>query len=173
MADEWHGERVPDARLPAGAFADPRVGVIGGTPDTATVAYWIGNYAANPGSAGSAAGSTVRVTHVFEKRWFEAPGGPSAASKSCHLEDRDLRDRTDKARDVAAHCRWVVVQSHMSLPISDDELTRLVFGTALVSPKPLQLDCSDGSQPLLLPMAPGAGLRPGASQPGRPAAGTR
>jgi hypothetical protein len=36
----------------------------------------------------------------------------------------------------------MLVQTHMSQPITDDKLTRLVFGTALVSIKPLRLHCA-------------------------------
>jgi hypothetical protein len=36
----------------------------------------------------------------------------------------------------------MLVQTHMSRPITDDELTRLVFGTAPVSSAPLKLDCT-------------------------------
>jgi len=36
----------------------------------------------------------------------------------------------------------MLVQPPMSQPITDDKLARLVFGTALVSIKPLRLDCA-------------------------------
>jgi hypothetical protein len=87
----------------------------------------------------------------------------------------------DRARDPEATscaadargCRWVLVQAHLSQPIDDGpdpsgerpdivDLTSLVFGTALVSPKPLEVTCDDGS-----PMAPQAAPR---ARP--PAAGT-
>jgi hypothetical protein len=127
--DEWHGPAVLAARLPAGKLEDRRVGTVGRTPGEATVAYWIGNYIADiPASSSAPAGKVrMRVTHVFEKRRFGKPDG--------------------KAKVCGDDCRWVLVQTHMSQPITDDELTQQVFGTALVSPKPLQLDCSDARAP--------------------------
>ncbi|HEY0477436.1 MAG TPA: hypothetical protein VGD37_07915 [Kofleriaceae bacterium] len=154
-ADEWHGARVLDARLPPGKFGDPRIGVIGRTPATATVAYWIGPYAV----AGAPAGAALRATHVFEKRWFDTPGGLPSATRSCHLEDKDAR--TGRAAEVAAHCRWMLVQSHLSQPIGDDELAGLVFGSARLSSSPLKLVCDERPRAT----APAAGPRPAATPP--------
>jgi len=42
---------------------------------------------------------------------------------------------------------WVLVQGHVSQPIEDDNLASAVFGTALISPKPLAITCDDGSRP--------------------------
>ena len=69
----------------------------------------------------------MRVTFVFEKRRDVA----SKSGKSC------ASDTTD--------CHWLLVQTHMSQPISDDDLTARVFGTALISPKPLRSTAADGS----------------------------
>lgn len=143
IADEWHDAQVLGAHLPAGTFEDRRVGLVGRNADTATIAYWVGNYnailPARPGvSAGKAA---MRVTHVFEKRWFAARDGLPVDGKSCGLDDNQARDPA-RRKDVKEHCRWMLVQTHMSQPITDDELTRLVFGTSLVSIKPLRLDCA-------------------------------
>ena len=148
IADEWHGAHVLEAKLPAGTLEDRRVGLVGRHPDTATVAYWIGNYIANiPARAGFAAGKVrMRVTHVFEKRWFAARDGLPIEGKSCGLDDNQARDPARRT-EVDEHCRWMLVQSHMSQPISDDELTRLVFGTALISARPLKLDCTGTAQP--------------------------
>jgi hypothetical protein len=147
IADEWHDARVLEAELPAGTLEDRRVGLVGRHADTATVAYWVGNYNATvpahpgvpgvPGVSGSKVG--MRVTHVFEKRWF-ADGQP-VDGKSCGLDDNQARD-ANRRKDVNDHCRWMLVQTHMSRPITDDELTRLMFGTALISIKPLKLDCA-------------------------------
>jgi hypothetical protein len=38
----------------------------------------------------------------------------------------------------------VVVQGHLSQPIDDIDLAQLVYGTALISEKPLQITCDDG-----------------------------
>lgn len=174
IADEWHGRRVLEARLPAGTLEDHRVGVVGRFAPTATIAYWAGNYIASlPARPGVPAGKAwMRVTHVFEKRWFESRSGPPIEGKNCHLEEKDYRDHNSKATEVAAHCRWVVVQSHMSQPITERELTEKVFGSALISSRPLQFDCSDGGAQAVAPAAtaPGAGPRPGARPP--PGAGT-
>jgi hypothetical protein len=143
IADEWHGARVLEAQLPAGTLEDRRVGLVGRNPDTATVAYWIGNYAASiPARPGVPAGKVrMRVTHLFEKRWFPERDAQPTEGKSCGLDDNQARDPV-RRKDVDAHCRWMLVQSHVSQPISDDELTQRVFGTALVSTKPLRLDCT-------------------------------
>jgi hypothetical protein len=148
LADEWHGPHVLDARLPAGTLEDRRVGLVGRHPETATVAYWIGSYSASiPARPGVPAGKVrMRVTHVFEKRWFAARDAQPVEGKSCGLDDAQARDPARRG-EVAEHCRWMLVQSHMSQPISDDELTRLVFGTALISSRPLQLDCTGTARP--------------------------
>ncbi|TMQ24351.1 MAG: hypothetical protein E6J90_08310 [Deltaproteobacteria bacterium] len=155
IADEWHGRRVLEARLPPGTLEDRRVGLIGRNAVTATIAYWVGK------------------SHVFERRWFDVPGGPVNERKSCHFTDEELRKDPEKVKkDIAEHCRWLLVQSHMSQSITDEDLTRLVFGTALISPKPLQLDCTEGIRPsdpepampaMPAATAPAAAPRPAAS----------
>jgi hypothetical protein len=42
--------------------------------------------------------------------------------------------------------QWLVVQGHISQPIDDIDLAQIVFGTALISEKPLQITCDDGSR---------------------------
>jgi hypothetical protein len=139
--DEWHAAHVLEARMPDGKLEDRRVGTVGRNPGKATVAYWIGNYIANiPARPGFAAGKVrMRVTHVFEKRRLARRDTKGADAKSC-AEDPITKKQP-------ADCRWMLVQSHMSQPITDEELTKQVFGTALISPKPLELDCSDGPKP--------------------------
>ena len=146
--DEWHGTRVLEARLPAGTLEDRRVGLVGRNPETATIAYWVGNYNATiPARPGFAAGKVrMRVSHVFEKRWFDEGGAVPTEGKSCGVDDSQPR-AAERRKEVAAHCRWMLVQTHMSQPIADDELIRLVFGTAPSSSKPLQFDCSAASEP--------------------------
>jgi hypothetical protein len=41
---------------------------------------------------------------------------------------------------------WVVASGHISQPIDDIDLAQIVFGTALISEKPLQITCDDGSR---------------------------
>ena len=154
--DEWHGPAVLESRVPPGRLEDRRVGTVGRTPGDATIAYWVGNYVADvPERPGVAAGKVrMRVTHVFEKRALvrdpKSPGPRSCA-------------KDPATRKAPADCRWLLVQSHMSQPITDDELTSRVFGSALVSAKPLQLDCSDRPRPPAT--APAAAPRPAAPSP--------
>jgi hypothetical protein len=138
-ADEWYGAAVMDARVPPGRLEDRRVGTVGRTPGDATIAYWVGNYVAEvPARPGVVAGKArMRVTHVFEKRAL-GRDAKAGAARSC------ARDPVTKKTPTG--CRWLLVQSHMSQPISDEELTTRVFGTALLSSKPLQLDCSDSAR---------------------------
>jgi hypothetical protein len=147
VADEWRAAQVLQARLPAGRLEDRRVGLVGRDPAAATIAYWIGNYIADVPAGPRSAGGRVRlrVTHVFEKRHppAQTPGrGPvpavTAAIDSCAPDK-------DRDKDKNADCRWYLVQTHMSQPISDEALANLVFGNALRSAKPLQFSCSDGA----------------------------
>ncbi|HEY5951211.1 MAG TPA: hypothetical protein VIV40_37220 [Kofleriaceae bacterium] len=44
--------------------------------------------------------------------------------------------------------KWVIVQGHISEPIDDVDLASVVYGTALIAEKPLQITCEDGSRSL-------------------------
>jgi hypothetical protein len=142
--------------MPAGRLEDRRVGTVGRAPGDATVAYWVGSYVADiPARPGFGAGKVrMRVTHVFEKRPVPARDPRTGARRSCAKDPAG-------AKKAPSDCRWQLVQSHMSQPITDDELTRRVFGTALISARPLQLDCSEAARPT----APAAVPRPGAAPP--------
>jgi hypothetical protein len=165
--DEWHAAQVLQARLPVGRLESRRVGLVGRDPAAATIAYWVGNYIADvPARPGGVAGKVrMRVTHVFEKRHLAARDREASEAESC----APPKERA-KAKDQPADCRWVLVQSHVSQPISNDELTTLVFGTALLSSDPVTLDCSDrptprGSTPARTPAAlPRRGGAPPATQ---------
>ncbi|HET7501624.1 MAG TPA: hypothetical protein VFK02_11490 [Kofleriaceae bacterium] len=159
-ADEWRGAHVLDARLPGGKLEDRRVGTVGRTPGEATVAYWIGTYVADvPARPGVAAGKVrMRVSYVFEKRRRPADGGaagPVGGRRSCAVRG---------GARPPADCRWVLVQSHMSQPITEDELTRQVFGTALISMRPLSFDCSDRARSTVPGAAPRRGSPPAAAR---------
>ncbi len=39
---------------------------------------------------------------------------------------------------------WIVVQAHISQPIDDIDLAQIIYGTALISDKPLHIACDDG-----------------------------
>lgn len=41
--------------------------------------------------------------------------------------------------------KWMIVQAHISQPIDDLDLAQVVYGTALLSDKPLQVTCGEGS----------------------------
>jgi len=153
--DEWHGAQVLQAQLPAGKLEDRRVGTVGRVAGEATVAYWVGNYIADiPARPGVAAGKVrMRGTYVFEKRRPAAQDTKAAAATSCAV------DPATKAEP--AGCRWMLVQSHLSQAITDDELTNKVFGTARLALDPLALDCSDGTRAT----APAAEPRPGSTLP--------
>lgn len=142
VADEWHSVDVLSSNLAGLALRaeDRRVGTIG---SPGTVAYWIGNFvatlAARPGLAAGKA--RVRGTFVFERRRSVKADGKEK-ERGCSEEPEE--------------CRWVLVQGHVSQPIDDGpdasgqradvvDLTTLVFGTSLVSPKPLEVTCDDGS----------------------------
>jgi hypothetical protein len=148
--DEWHSNDVLASSLSGLALRaeDRRVGTIG-TPGT--VAYWVGNFVATlPARPGIAAGKArVRGTFIFERR------------RTVKASERE-RSCSDKPEE----CRWVLVQGHVSQSIDDGpdasgqrydvvDLTSLVFGTALISPKPLEVTCDDGSV-----KAPAAPSRP-------------
>jgi len=176
--DEWHGAQVQKARMPAGKLEDRRVGTVGRIPSDATIAYWVGTYIADiPAQPGVPAGKVrMRVTHVFEKRRPATGNAASPDTRSCAVDSKDKADkpnkpnksdksdRSDKENGKAADCRWMLVQSHMSQPITDDELTKQVFGTALISSKPLELDCSEGARVRAPAVAPRRGVLPPAAQ---------
>jgi hypothetical protein len=42
--------------------------------------------------------------------------------------------------------KWIIVQGHISQPIDDIDLASVVYGTALIRDKPLQITCDDGSR---------------------------
>jgi hypothetical protein len=151
--DEYAGPDVLEARVAAGNLRaeDRRVGVVGRRIETATMAYWVGNFVADlPARPGVAAGKVrLRGTFVFEKRRNTKAGGRGrgrAENCSRRLSDDD---------EAANPCRWILVQGHVSQPIDDGpdpdpmkrdytDLASVVFGTSLISPKPLELSC-DGN----------------------------
>ncbi|MGN6107496.1 MAG: nuclear transport factor 2 family protein [Kofleriaceae bacterium] len=168
LGDEWHANDVLVSSLPTYALRaeERRVGTVGRTPGSSTIAYWAGNFVASvPARGGVAAGKVrMRGTFVFERRRLvkvdveHARTTPKTASpelerKSCATDD--------------TNCRWVLVQGHVSQPIDDGpdpsgerrdvaDLATLIFGTALISPKPLEVTCDDGS-PAPAPARPSAG----------------
>jgi len=137
-ADEWHGPDVLDAVVPPGKLEDRRVGTVGRAPREPTVAYWVGNYSAELPARGAEAARVqrLRATFVFEKRPFAIKPEHQPDALACARGGRAARD---------VECRWILVQTQLSRPISDDELTRQVFGTALLSARPVRLDCAEST----------------------------
>jgi len=152
--DEWHGAQVLAASILPGKLEDRRIGTVGRSPRDPLVAYWVGTYTADLPARGERAAGKVgmRVTLVFEKRPFAQGAGKAPDAQAC------AKDARSRARDV--ECRWILVQSHLSQPITDDELAQRVFGSALIAAAPLQLDCSDR-----VPRAPAVAPRPGSRPP--------
>lgn len=139
---EWHGADVLRAQLVPGRLSaeDRRIGTVGRSPGTSTIAYWIGNVVADlPARPGVGAGKArLRATFVFEKRRVQ-----------------NAKDKVDPRSCSAAPegCRWVMVQAHVSQPIGDQDLATRVFGTALTSTalesgESLKITCDDGSPPV-------------------------
>jgi hypothetical protein len=133
---EWHGtEDISHAQLVDGTLDpdDRRIGTIGPSAATSTIAYWVGNFVAELAERPGVKAGRVRLrgSFVFEKR----------------------------------RGSWVIVQGHVSKPIDDLALAQRVFGTALVSEKPLQVSCDDGRRE-----APPTPPAPPAPAPTAPAA---
>jgi hypothetical protein len=146
---EWSGPDVLAAQLAPGRMTaeERRIGTVGRSPGTSTIAYWVGNVIADlPARPGVAAGKArLRATFVFEKR-RRVTVDPT--------KPHDPRDRPE-AQSCATHpkgCTWVLVQAHVSQPIGDQDLASRVFGTALTSialesGEPLRVTCDDGGPP--------------------------
>lgn len=148
---EWHGPDVLTAQLvpgPARTVEDRRIGFVGRSLETATIAYWVGNVVASlPARPGVAAGKArLRTTFVFERRRFithEVTTDP-AKQAARNARENDLEAKTCAQDDTG--CRWILVQGHVSQPIGDQDLATRVFGTALLSSslesgEPLRLAC--------------------------------
>ncbi|HEX4449708.1 MAG TPA: hypothetical protein VH143_02505 [Kofleriaceae bacterium] len=133
---EWHGtDDISRAQIVDGVLNpdDRRIGIVGGSLDTATIAYWVGNFIATLPDRPGIKGGRVRLrgTFVFEKR-------PACKNGQC-----PRAGTVDCATDHS--CHWVIAQGHVSQPIDDDELAQRVFGTALLSVSPLQLTCDEAT----------------------------
>lgn len=153
---EWHGLEVLRAQLvpgPARTVEDRRIGYVGRSLATATVAYWVGNVVASlPARPGIAAGKArLRTTFVFERRRavrHQVSGEPATDPAA---EEIRKRLEAQSCAEDETDCAWVLVQGHVSQPVGDQDLATLVFGTALMSSnlesgEPLRLTCDDGSR---------------------------
>jgi hypothetical protein len=125
---EWHDEEVVNALL-VDTTAPPvaeerRIGTVGRSVDTSTIAYWVGNFVADLRPRPGIAGGKVRLrgTFVFEKRagtWIVVQG---------HLS-QPIADSDELGKGLA----------------------NLIYGTSLLSTpadlergKPLAVACDDG-----------------------------
>jgi len=127
---EWHGtDDIGHAQVVDGVLNpdDRRIGTIGPSVDRSTVAYWVGNFVADLADRPGLKGGKVRLrgTFVFEKR-------------------ADKQSTSVDCTNPKNNCKWYVVQGHVSKPMDDINLASIVFGTALLSEKPLQITCDDG-----------------------------
>ena len=150
--DEWQGPTMLRARVAAGSLRaeDRRVGVVGRTLETATIGYWVGNFVADlPARPGVPAGKVrLRGTFVFERRrTTRADDASQRLPEPCSV-------KLSKEEEEKNPCSWVVVQGHVSQSIDDGpdpdpekrdyiSLAGHVFGTSLVSPKPLEVTCDE------------------------------
>jgi len=75
----------------------------------------------------------------------DVPARPGVPAGKAHLRATFVFERRDDS--------WSVVSGHVSQAIEDFELATAVFGTALISPKPLAISCDDGSRPATAPAA--------------------
>jgi len=78
----------------------------------------------------------------------------------------DLRQPEGKARLRGTFVfekrknKWTIVQAHISQPIDDVDLALRIYGTALISEKPVQITCDDGRRSIV----GGKGTTPAAAQ---------
>lgn len=116
VPDEWHGADVAIARL-------------GATRITAE---------------GRRVGTVGRSLDVATVAYWvgnfvaEMPARPGVPAGEVYLRGTFAFEKRGK--------RWVLVQGHLSQPTRDHDLATFIFGTALVSSKPLEVTCDDGSR---------------------------
>ena len=106
--------------------------------------YWVGNFVADLAARPGVAAGKVRFrgSFVFEKR------RENKTAKRVEPCSKILSN----AEESENPCNWIVVQGHVSQSIDDGpdpdaikrdylDLASVVFGTSLMSPKPLELTC--------------------------------
>jgi hypothetical protein len=115
VATEWHGSEVLQAKLVPGTGAMRLEDRRVGTVGRTKEAQAIAYWIGN-------------VT-------VDLPARPGIAAGLGHFRATFVFERRDNA--------WVIVQGHLSHAIEDAELASVVFGTALLSPKPLAVSCDE------------------------------
>lgn len=148
---EWQGtDDIGRAQLVDGMLEPEgrRIGTIGPSVGRSTVAYWVGNFVATLAPRPGFDGGKVRLrgSFVFEKR-AENQSAPTDCNNSKNA------------------CKWYVVQGHISRPIDDTSLASIVFGTALLSEKPLQIMCDSADTKAPPAEAPAPAVPPPVAPP--------
>jgi hypothetical protein len=78
--------------------------------------------------------ASSRIAYWVGNFVADLPPRPGVPSGKVRLRGTFVFEKRDK--------RWIVVQGHLSEPIDDLDLAQLVFGTSLLSEKPLQVTCN-------------------------------
>lgn len=118
VAAEWHGADAVSARL-----------LVGSTPMKLEDRR-VGVLGRNPRAA--------TVAYWAGNLTADLPARPGVAAGKGHFRATFVFEKRQN--------EWVIVLGHVSQPIDDDNLGFAVFGTALISPKPLMISCDDGSR---------------------------
>jgi hypothetical protein len=132
-----------DSRLPAPTLvlAPDADGEWHGDQDVARLASLVdGTLRAEDRRVGTVGPSLERSTIAYWVGNFIAdlPARPEAAAGKVRLRGTFVFEKRAG--------KWVIVQGHLSEPIDDFDLATQVFGTSLLSEKPLQLACPAGRE---------------------------
>ena len=119
VGTEWHGVEVSGARL------------MPGTEPMKLEDRRVGVVARNFGKA--------TLAYWVGNLTADLPARPGVSAGKAQFRATFVFEKRNDA--------WVIVQGHVSHAIDDDNLASAVFGTALISPKPLAITCDDGSRP--------------------------
>jgi hypothetical protein len=134
VAAEWHGEDVLQAKL---------------VPGTGAMRL----EDRRVGTVGRSGGRST-IAYWIGNLTVDLPARPGIAAGLGHFRGSFTFERRDNA--------WVIVQGHLSHAIEDGELASAVFGTALISPKPLSITCDEA------PKVPEVAPKPRARGAGTP-----
>jgi hypothetical protein len=115
VASEWHGAEALGARL-----------LVGSEPMKLEDRR-VGVVGRNPRAA--------NLAYWAGNLTADLPARPGVAAGKGHFRATFVFEKRQN--------EWVIVQGHVSQPIDDDNLGFSVFGTALISPKPLMISCDN------------------------------
>ncbi len=118
VASEWHGAETIGARL-----------LVGSEPMKLEDRR-VGVVGRNPRAA--------NLAYWAGNLTVDLPARPGVAAGKGHFRATFVFEKRQN--------EWVIVQGHVSQPIDDDNLGFSVFGTALISPKPLMISCDERSR---------------------------